>query len=270
MQFNDERGYLIVAVNRGDVDYVPCAEACAKSIRQHTPGAKIAVYGNKNIQAEASDVFDYKIPVAFPMGDNKYEADWHAGSITPFRETIKIEADMIIPHSIEHWWTMFEKRDVVLTIGSRSYRNEATPVRYYRKLFDDNNLPDVYNAITYWRFSQTSVDFFNLVKYLFVNWETVSKQIKYGFKDPGSTDIIYAIAAKLYGIEKLTLPGTSYPSLIHMKGHINGLRSEDWRDELTWELDGSNIRINTIDQQYPFHYVQKDFAEILNEHFDTC
>ena len=50
--------------------------------------------------------------------------------------------------------------------------------------------------------------------------------------------------------------------------HINWLNNPDWTKEYVWELDGANIRINTVDQQYPFHYNNKDFAKTLNEHYD--
>jgi hypothetical protein len=267
MPIKDERGYLIVAYNTGSVDYVSCAEACAKSIRLHTPNAKIAILGNDNIITEASDVFDFKIPAPYPVGENGFEVDWQIAWASPFRQTIKIEADMIIPHSIDHWWTMLEKKDVVLTIGARDVYGNASDVRYYRKVFDENNLPDVYNAITYWRYSKTAIDFFTLVRNIFQNWKEIQPSIKLGLSDVGTTDLVYAIAAKMFGVEEVTLPNTSYPTLVHMRGKINNLIQEDWTKELTWELDKSHIRINTIDQIYPFHYIVKGFSKELNEHY---
>lgn len=268
MQIRDERGYLIVAVNGGKTDYVECARACARSIKLHTPNAKIAVMGASDILEEQDPIFDYKIPLLYPVtGDNFYAADWQIAWVTPFRQTIKIEADMIIPHSIEHWWTMLEKRDVVLTLGARDFYGNKTDVRHYRKIFDANELPDVYNAITYWRYSRLSAEFFSLVKSLFENWSDVQSRIRLGQSDPGTTDLIYAIAAKMIGVENVTLPDTSYPTLIHMKGQINNLILEDWTKELTWELDKSNIRVNTINQRYPFHYVIKEFSKELNGYY---
>ena len=79
---------------------------------------------------------------------------------------------------------------------------------------------------------------------------------------------MYAIAAKVIGIENVTLPNTSYPSMIHMKGRINYLSGEDWTKELVYELDKSNIRVNTVDQMYPFHYQVKEFSKVLNEHYE--
>lgn len=262
MAVKDERGYLIWAI--GD-EYVECAEACAMSIRLHTPYAKIALLTDKDYDI---DIFDYVIKFPFPVDyDNIFANDWQVFAASPFRQTIKIEADMIVPHSIDHWWTMLEHKDVILTLGARNYHNEFTNDRFYRKIFDANNLPDVYNAITYWRLSETANNFFNTVKELFDNWTEVQSQIKMGTTDPGTTDLVYALAARAIGVENVTLPNTSYPSLIHMKGKINYLVGEDWTKELVWELNNSNIRINTIDQQYPFHYHVKEFNKVLHEHF---
>jgi hypothetical protein len=264
-----ERGYLIVAENTESTNYVSCALALAKSIKLHTPDAKICLVTSTEVN---DPVFDFVRPL--PYGDQapnsgwKLRNDWQVFYASPFRQTIKLEADMIIPHSIEHWWTMLEKKDVVLCTSARNYHNAVTDVRTYRRIFDVNGLPDVYNAITYWRLSEYAQTFFNLVKDLFNNWEEVRTSLTLGDTDPGTTDVVYAVAAKMLGVENVTLPNTSYPSLIHMKERINWLQQLDWTKELVWELDGANIRINTVDQQYPFHYNNKDFAKILNEHYD--
>ena len=269
MAIEAERGYLIVAENTSTVDYVECARALARSIKLHTPQAQVCLITS----AEVNDsIFDFVKPLPFgdqaPDSNWKLKNDWQVFYASPFRETIKIEADMIVPHSIWHWWPMLEKRDVVLCTHARNYLNNTTPVRHYRKIFDANNLPDVYNAITYWRYSLEAKRFFDTVRMLFDDWETARTALKFGDEDPGTTDVVYAVAAKMLGVENFTLPDTSYPSLIHMKGQINRLEQEDWTRELVWELDGANIRINTVDQQYPFHYNNKDFAKILNEYYD--
>lgn len=262
-----ERGYLIWATNTDNNDYIDCALACAKSIKLHTPDAKISLVSDTIVE---HPVIDY--PMAFPYASqstNPLHRDWQVYYASPFRQTIKIEADMIVPHSIDHWWTMLEKKDMVLTIGARNSFNQLTADRSYRKIFDANGLPDVYNAITYWRRSELAMEFFRFVSYMFSRWDLMKPQLKYSDLDPdGSTDVVYALAAKLLGVENFTLPGTTYPSMIHMKGRINGLQTENWMQEMIWELNGSNIRINTIDQEYPFHYVVKDFSKVLNEHYD--
>lgn len=267
MKVLDEQGYLIVA--HGDPIYVDCALACARSIKLHTPHAKIALLSDKVYESPFKE-FDYSLVFNVPLDkDNPFSADWQAFFQSPFRQTLKIEADMIIPHSIDHWWSMLWKKDVVLTTGARNYRNEPAKSRKYREIFDKNNLPDVYNAITYWRLSNTAMQFARLARDLFENWDKVQPQIKMGLTDPGTTDVVYAVAAKIMGVENVTLPNTSYPTLIHMKGAVNDLIGEDWTKELVWELDAPHIRINTIDQQYPFHYYNKEFSKVLNEHFES-
>ena len=260
----EEKGYLIVAT--GD-EYVECALACARSIKYHTSNASIALLSDKKFDSPMGE-FNHSLTFSRPLNqDNPLGNDWQAFFETPYRQTIKIEADMIVPHSIEHWWPMLWKKDVVLTVGARNFRNEYATCRKYRKIFDENNLPDIYNAITYWKQSELARDFALLVKYMFARWDLVQPQIKMGLSDPGTTDVIYALAAKILGVENVTLPNTSFPTLIHMKGGMNDLIGEDWTKELNWELDRSNIRINTIDQQYPFHYYIKDFAKELNTYY---
>jgi len=267
---DEERGYLIVADNTEETDYVDCAIALARSIKLHTPDAKIALLSSDT--SVDNDIFDYVVDLPFgdqdPDSDWKLKNDWQIFYASPFRQTIKLEADMIIPHSIEHWWDMLQKKDVVISMGARNYKNELTDVREYRKIFDVNGLPDVYNAITYWRKCPESKYFFTTVKRIFDNWETIRKHIKGGDKDPGTTDVVYAIAALIVGVETVTLPDTSYPTMIHMKPQINFLNGIDWTKEMVWELDRSNIRINSIDQKYPFHYQQKEFSKVLNEYYE--
>ena len=54
-----------------------------------------------------------------------------------------------------------------------------------------------------------------------------------------------------------------------MKGKINYLAKEDWTKELVYELDKANVRVNTVDQMYPWHYCIKDFGTVLNKYYDT-
>ena len=141
-----DRGYLIPAI--GDV-YLACAEQLKRSILEWHPTADITIVTKEML----------------PMGDlGGFANDWQMFGISPYRQTIKLEADMFAATPIDHWWTMFERRDVVISQGCRDYYNQTATSRYYRKIFDENKLPDVYNAITYWRLSQTAKDFFMLIK----------------------------------------------------------------------------------------------------------
>jgi len=267
MKIEAERGYLVVAQNNSTTDYVKCARMLAHSIKLVEPAAEICLLTDQLIDDK---IFDFVR--IFPFGDQaadsewKLKNDWQCFYASPFRETIKLEADMIVPHSIKHWFDICSARELVVTIGARNFHNRLSLSRVYRKIFDQNNLPDVYNAITYWRLSRTANEFFETVKHIFNNWSAVMSELKFGADQPLNTDLAYAIAVRVLGEENCTLPGT-VPSMIHMKGQFNDLSSEDWTKELVWELNPGSLRVNTIEQLWPFHYHIKEFAHHLETYY---
>jgi len=233
-----ERGYLIPAI--GNV-YLRCAEQLANSIRQWHPAANITILTEEML----------------PYGDlGGYANDWQVFYTSPYRQTIKLEADMICASPIDHWWTVFEHRDVVISQGARTFYDKPAESRFYRKIFDQNNLPDVYNAITYWRLSKTAQDFFQLVKMIFEQWDAYKKLLRFPEETP-STDVVYAMVAQIIGPEQVTLPAGLGPTIVHMKRHINTIQSDTWTEDLIWETDP--FRINTVAQWGLVHYHVKEW-----------
>lgn len=269
MRPTEPRGYLVLAVNTNNVDYVACARVLAKSIKFWHPDAQVCLVTDKEVR---EPIFDYVrlLPHGCqdPDGQWKLSNDWQVFAASPFKQTIKLEADMVLTGPIDHWWTQLEKRDVVISLGCRNFYNQKSTSRYYRSVFDQNDLPDVYNAVTYWRYSQTATDFFKLVKEIFENWPVYQSAIYGATDDPGTTDLVYAIAAKIFGKEQVTLPWATYPSMIHMKAQHNFCSAEPWTEHLVWEFDQGQIRINTIVQEYPWHYHVKTFAQELEPMYD--
>lgn len=240
MKIKAERGYLIPAF--GDA-YVGCAQQLADSIREWHPTVDITIL--------TADML--------PYGDVGGQAnDWQVFASSPYRQTIKLEADMWCAGPIDHWWTLFENRDVVISQGARDFYDNPATSRYYRKFFDRNDLPDVYNAITYWRMSRTAQEFFNLVRQIFEQWTEFSKILVAADEEP-TTDVVYALAAKIIGTEQVTLPLGLGPNIVHMKRHICDLVSDDWRRELVWERTRPGLRINTVAQWGMVHYYHKDW-----------
>jgi hypothetical protein len=56
---------------------------------------------------------------------NPFANDAQLFRLTPFRETIKLEADMLIVSPIDHWWTQFRHRDVVISTGCRDWQDQC-------------------------------------------------------------------------------------------------------------------------------------------------
>ena len=254
-----EQGYLIVAHNTKEVDYVDCARTLVKTIKYWHPDAQICLLTNEQVGPDV--LFDYVHQFPFPLNEqNPYANDWQVFQATPFRETIKLEADMMITSAIDYWWTMLRNCDIVVSTGCRDWKDQRASARHYRKVFDANNLPDVYNAITYWRRSETAQEFFVTVRNIFENWDEFKKLLKFS-EDVPSTDVVYAMAANIIGPELCTMPFADYPRIVHMKRHIAGTQRERWQDELVWEYKDYIMRVNSIAQWGAFHYRVKDLRD---------
>ena len=254
MPILSERGYLIPAVNTDTVSYTDCAEQLAMSIRQWHPDANIAILTN-----DRCDWSLFTHVIELPYGDQSgYANDWQVFRASPYRQTIKLEADMIAASPVDYWWTMLEKRDVVISQGCRDFYDQPAASRYYRRLFDENNLPDVYNAITYWRLSKTAQNFFSLVEKIFSNWGSYKTLLKFPEEVP-STDVVYAMAALIIGPELVTLPAGLGPTIVHMKQHMIATHTDNWTEELVWENTNPGLRINTVAQHGFVHYHNKNW-----------
>lgn len=236
-----ERGYLIPAIG---AQYVACAELLRHSILSWHPNANITILTEDML----------------PYGDQGgFVNDWQVFYASPYRQTIKLEADMYAASPIDHYWEMFQHRDVVISTGARDFYDQTVTSRHYRRFIDHNDLPDVYNAITYWRLSHTAKEFFELVRCIFENWNELKKLFKYSENTP-STDFVYAIAAKIIGIDRVTLPQSMSPTVVHMKRYCVPIETENWTRELLWESTYPGLRIHTQAQWGLVHYYIKEWA----------
>jgi hypothetical protein len=244
------KGFVIMAQDTEKVKYTKCAESLSKSILRVMPDANVTII--------TSDML--------PYGDlGGFANDWQVYEASPYDETIKLEADMYIPRSIEHWWDVLSINDIVVSTTIRNFKQEISNVRTYRRFIDDNKLPNVYNAITYFKKSDRAQTFFEIVRNIFENWETYKSTLKCNPQEEVSTDWVYAIACHIMGIEKTTLPNFTEMSMVHMKQFVNGNPTENWTDTFVYECLPNQIRVQTIPQQYPFHYHIKNFSDKILE-----
>lgn len=260
------KGYVILAQNTEFVDYVKCAEMLAYSIKKSMPDAKITLISD---DVDSSEYFDQVI--ALPYGDLdkqgnwKLVNDWQVYEASPYEYTIKLEADMYLPKSIDSWWDTLKHRDLVVCSSVRNFKQDISKERFYRRFIDENKLPDVYNAITYFKKSETAEHFFKLVRHIFENWPEFRNILKCNSTEPASTDWVYAVAAHIMGKEKTIMPEFKEMSMIHMKQYINNLPTDNWTDTLIYEILPHTLRINTYPQMYPFHYHVKNFSDKIEK-----
>lgn len=261
------RGFVVLAQNTNNVDYVKCAVALAKNIKKIMPNEKTTLITDSEVSTEHQIYFDKIVPLPFgdlnPTGDWKLVNDWQVYIASPYEYTIKLEADLYLPKPIDYWFETLKSRDLVVSTTIRNFNQEVSKVRVYRKFIDDNQLPDCYNALTYFRKSKLAEEFFKIVKDVFDNWEKYKSILKCNNDEIVTTDWAYSIAIHILGKEKTTLPNFESMSMIHMKQYINNLPIEDWTQCLLFEVLPNSLRINTIPQEYPFHYHIKSFSEHL-------
>ncbi len=273
----DQFGFFTFVQNNSTVDYLNLAYVQALSIKISMPNAKYAVAVDNStfelLEDNHKKVFDYIVKI-----ENDYSADdewklkneWQAFWLTPFKETIKLEADLLFTNDITHWLPALRLKDVVLSTNCKNYLQEnIVDAKYHRKIFLDNDLPNVYNGLMYFRFSRVANEFFKIAMSVYQNWDQVVDNLKNIENTYPSTDLVYAIAAKIIGTELVTVPTLDFINFTHMKPLLQGWgQHENWPDAVNVEFDLPMIRVNNQNQYHPIHYHQKNFIteEIINEY----
>jgi hypothetical protein len=264
MNHKSQLGFLTVACNTEQTDYLQLAYIQALNVKKTQKNNQFAVVVDQKTLTKVTDihrkVFDYIIE-APDHTFGPYGTEAFVFELTPFKETIKLESDLLFTRSIDHWIHVFRLRDIVLSTGCRNYKQEQSKLRQYRKAFDDNDLPDVYNGLMYFRFTKTARDFFDTAKKIYGNWSSIIDILKNCRETVPSTDIVFALAARIVGEELCTLPSADFVNFVHMKPAINGFNEGLMFDEVfVTEFDQGMIRINNVNQYHPLHYYNKNFV----------
>lgn len=261
-------GFLTVAQNSQYVDYLRLAYLQALTIHatQNNTNVSVMITPGQEVPSKYREVFDEIIEV--PWGDNAANDDWKLSNewkvfhVTPYDNTIKVESDMLFLNSIDPWWDMAEKRDLVFTDKVSTYRGETVTNRFYREVFESNDLPDIYSGLMYFNKSDTCRDFFTLAGELFMTWDQSSiVHLDHTRPKKPSTDVVYALAAKLLGIKT----NNNLFTFTHMKTQIQNVDtsylSEDWTRHFKYYFDDDlSLIIENFRQTLPFHYFIKEFA----------
>ena len=270
MNHKEQQGFVTFAQNTDTVDYLELAYHQAVNVKATQRINSYAVIVDsatkEKVDERHRNVFDYIIDL--PVDYNDPTSTWRLANehqvfnLTPFKETVKLESDLLFTRSIDHWWTSFRLSTVCLSTGARDYRGRINKSNLYRKVFADNNLPDVYNGLMYFRYSREAAGFFNTARYVFTNWAHIRDNVLINCRETTpSTDVLYAVTALLVGPETCTMPSLDFVNFTHMKSAFNGWSDNRmWTDTVVNERDGNMIRINNLNQYHPVHYYDKRYV----------
>lgn len=278
-QHKEQQGFVTFAQNTDEVDYLNLAYLQCLNIKATQKENKYAVIVDTATLEKVNDIhrntFDYIITLPYDNNDStdtrKFANEYKVFRLTPFKETIKLESDLLFTRTIDHWWTAFRLRNVCLSTGAKNYLGLNKTIKKYREFFEANSLPDVYNGLMYFRFSQEAKNFFDCARYIQENWEYVKPTLKKCLEEKPSTDVLYGLAALMVGEESCTIPSMDFINFVHMKSGFNGWSdSYSWLDTVMNERDGDVMRINNINQYDPVHYYDKAYAtQELIEYYES-
>ena len=264
-EYQGNHGFVCRISHSDSADYLEMAYLQALSVK--TTQKQYANYAlivdettNRAIADRHRSVIDSIIVAEEPWS---FAEEWRTRIYSPWRRTIKLDADLILVEDIAHWWDSFEaqRRNVVFPTVIENYRGEPVTSRWHRELFDRNLLPDIYTALYYFKDGADSTEFFTICKNVSENWPWFAADFLKKNTDPvPRDDEIFAIAAEIYGVERCTVPGAAYPRFVHFKEPLNELPAgKPWHEQLHIEHN-SNLWIGHYPQRLPLHYCSKSFA----------
>ena len=184
-----DKGFVIIAQNTDLVNYVQCAEQLAESIMRVMPNAKVSLLSDDETNCKA---FHKVIPLPYgdqaPDSDWKLINDWQVYEASPYKHTIKLEADMYMPSSVDYWWDILKERDLVVSTNIRDFKQNISHMRTYRRVIDDSELPEEYNGITYCKKSKIAEKLLDIVKHDFKNWSEIRDTLKCNTDETETTE----------------------------------------------------------------------------------
>jgi hypothetical protein len=263
------KGFLVIAQNSTECDYIKQAYHLALSIKRTQPLINnVSLLTNDTVPSEYASAFDKIIPfTAYDLDAGstwKVRNRWWAYHLTPYHSTVLLDSDMLVLSDLTTMWEKLNGKPLHFTSEVKDFKGNKVTSTFYRKCFVENDLPNLYTGVCYFEKTDQSLEFWKLVEYITYNWE----RFYYEFS-PKSTqkfyslDVTVSIAAKILGIENVTdkLLTTTFT---HMKSQLQGWSNThpDWTKVAQINfINKDKIFINQYKQEGILHYVENDFLE---------
>jgi hypothetical protein len=262
------KGFVVLAKNTADTDYVKQAYVLALSILATQTETAISIVTNDNVPEEYQEVFDQIIPI--PWEDrvsSRYVAEhrWKIYHVTPYDETIVLDTDMIFLQDINDWWWYCQDHELLFCTSALNYKGDVIENSIYRKTFIQNNLPSPYFALHYFKKSERAEYFYKTLEFVVNNWAwCYGKLASEHYQNWLSMDLAAAIAVELCGYHS-SVDVCSPLKFVHMKAGVQGWHPvpSSWRNTIPYSYTKSgDLTVGNIRQHHLFHYVEDKFIDI--------
>lgn len=261
------KGFVVLAQNNKNVDYIKQAYALALSIKiSQREVTNISLITNNKVPKKYKSVFDKIIPI--PWNDDakstqwKIENRWKIYYASPYYETIVLDADMLLLEDIKLWWNYCSNFNIRFCSSITNYKLENVVDTVHRKTFIANNLSNVYHALHYFKKCDEVAEFYKILEFVVNNWELCYGKIAPNeYQNWLSMDLACAIAMEIAGIQDI-VDINSPMQFTHMKTRIQGwsVSPESWQDVVPHHLTSTGkLVVGNISQDKLFHYVEKLF-----------
>jgi hypothetical protein len=149
-----------------------------------------------------------------------------------------------------------------------NYRGSLIKDDYYRKTFTNNNLPNLYVGVFYFKKAQLTYEYFTWLQLITENWKDFYKDnLPTSAQNFYSMDVSSALAVKFMDCQsEVLVPKTVSPSFVHMKPAIQGWKSKParWTSIINSQLNtDGKLLVGGYLQHGVFHYVEDEFLTNL-------
>ena len=268
-------GYVCVVQNNADTDYLRMAYLQALSCKlTQKKNANFSIITDQNTAEQITDrqrdVFDHVVIMPVDLAADteiKQANEAQVFNLTPYKQTVKTEADMLFTCDYSFYWLVYGQYDMVFSSNIYTYNNDLIINRSQRHLFDINQLPDIYSAWTYFSYDRNSKDFYDTVRQIMVDWPWYRDMYLVNCRyDTPRTDEVYAIAHKILN-RSLTHNTMGF---VHMKNPLQNLSvNQPWTEQLPVEIHKDfHVVVGHYRQTRPLHYQLKTFVtdELLDRY----
>ena len=267
-------GYLCIAQN-GEHDYLRMAYLQALSCKltqQYVTNFSVIV--DKETAEQVTDehraVFDQVIVLKHDLAANskiKMQNECQVFNYSPYKRTIKTECDMLFTTNLDWLWYTYNPFTYSFTQSVYTYDGLVIDNRKYRQQFDDNLLPNIYSAWTYFTYDTACKEIYDTMRVIIDDWAWFRDNYLVNCRyDEPRTDEVYALALKILDIK----PHDTGFGFVHMKSELQRCFSKQpWQEQLNWDIQPDFIPvIGHYKQIRPLHYVEKTFVtdEILDRY----